>query len=583
MLAALIFSIYWFILPPLSLFYVESFILFQLLGLVVISLIVWVKVSSIHELKLKILNAKSLKVVIAVVVINAASWLLSWIPLVHWQTRYTQLSNGNEAIEEVEYQEMIESVDTSQLPVMDEETAKILAEGKLGGDATLGSVFEIGDGAKIDVGGTIYWIFQLNHSGFFAWWSHKVSPGFISVNASNASDVEFHKGYNILYSPSSYWVFDTMRHVRRQNPTEGLTEYTFEVDDNWEPFEVITTYKNLTGLLTHEATGVIINNPQTGEETKYSIMDVPEWVDIVQPESFIEDQINNYGKYVHGIYNPGHRDEKEKTPQMLTVYKDNDCYYFTGITSVGKDEALNGFMLVNSRTKKVFRVRAEGITEKRAMEKAIDSWSNYGYYAIEPLPINIDGVATYAIPVKSESSNVITGYTLVCINDVNIYAIGDSLKDAAKQYSKRLASVGVYAASDKAYKYELTSVEIYRISSEVQDGDTFYSFVILGDRTKIFTCGYSISNELAVTKEGDKVSFTYVDDGNGSFSVTLFDNLLVSTVVSENQQQRNEGDSSANSDIDILNVNPEENESWWENLTEEEKAEIMNKASSENN
>ena len=575
--AALIYAL---LLPPLVPLYLESLIAIHIFGLITVYAINQFKEFSLDGVIVSLVATG--KAMIIMLVIDIILFLISWLPLVHWETRYNQLANGNEAnIETVEYQELIESIDTSQLPVIDEETAKILAESKLGSDAALGSVFRIGDGSKIDVGGTIYWIFQLEHSGFFEWLSHQASPGYISVNASNASDVEFHKGYNILYSPSSFFGHDTWRHVRfNGNLANGLTEYTFEVNDDWEPLEVITTYKNLTGWMTSEATGVTINNPQTGEVLNYRLTEVPEWVDIVQPESFIEDQIDNHGKYIHGIINPGNKDETKKTKEMLSVYKDNDCYYFTGLTSMGKDEALTGFTLVNTRTKKVFKVKMGGITETRAMDKAKDMWDDYGYYAIEPLPINIDGVATYAVPVKSKSSKVITGYSLVCIHDENISAKGESIKDAARAYSKKLSSVGVYAASDKAYKYDLTGV-IIRIHSEIQAGDTYYSFVLSDDMTKIFTAGYPVSNELVVTEVGDEVTFTYVDDGNGTFTVVKFDNHEVSTIVSENQQNRDEADAPANDDIEIPTVNPEENAEWWNSLTDEERTEIMEQSSKE--
>lgn len=572
--------IYTLLLPPLVPLYLESLIAIHILALITVYAINQFKEFSLEGAIVSLVAMG--KAIIIMLAIDIILFLISWLPLVHWGTRYNQLTNGNEAnIETVEYQELIESIDTSQLPVIDEETAKILAESKLGSDAALGSVFRIGDGSKVDVSGTIYWIFQLEHSGFFEWLSHPASPGYISVNASNASDVEFHKGYNILYSPSSFFGHDTWRHVRFSgNLANGLTEYTFEVNDDWEPLEVITTYKNLTGCMTPEATGVTINNPQTGEVVNYGLTEVPEWVDIVQPESFIEDQIDNRGKYIHGIINPGNKDETKKTKEMLSVYKDNDCYYFTGLTSMGEDEALTGFALVNTRTKKVFKVKMGGITETRAMDKAKDMWDDYGYYAIEPLPINIDGVPTYAVPVKSESSRVITGYSLVCIHDESISAKGDSLKDAARAYSKKLSSVGVYAASDKAYKYDLTGV-IIRIHSEIQDGDTYYSFVLSDDMTKIFTAGYPVSNELVVTEVGDEVTFTYVDDGNGTFTVVKFDNHEVSTIVSENQKNRDEADVPANDDIEIPTVNPEENADWWNSLTDEERTEIMEQSSKE--
>ena len=38
------------------------------------------------------------------------------------------------------------------------------------------------------------------------------------------------------------------------------------------------------------------------------------------------------------------------TPGMNIIFNDDICYYYTGITSVGNDEGLVGFMLTNTRT-----------------------------------------------------------------------------------------------------------------------------------------------------------------------------------------------------------------------------------------
>ncbi len=92
---------------------------------------------------------------------------------------------------------------------------------------------------------------------------------------------------------------------------------------------------------------------------------------------------------------------------------------------------------------------------------------------------------------------------------------------------------------------------------------------------KLFTCGYSISDELAITREGDTITISYIDDGNGAYTVTSFDNTHLGTPVSENQQRRDELDAGSNEENDVLKVDPEKNADWWNSLTPEEQAEIM--------
>ena len=47
--------------------------------------------------------------------------------------------------------------------------------------------------------------------------------------------------------------------------------------------------------------GVVIVDPQTGVTKEYSIENTPTWVDRIQPEKFIETQLNDWGQYVNGL------------------------------------------------------------------------------------------------------------------------------------------------------------------------------------------------------------------------------------------------------------------------------------------
>lgn len=572
--------LYWCFLPPLSLFHFGTVLSLEIIGVIIFFLIRCANPDDWNILTKALISTGKIAMIITGVDLLI---LIICCPLFHGGMLYSQLGNGNiDNIKKVPYQQMIEEVDTSQLPVIDEESARVYAEAQIGGNSALGSAFKLGAGAKIDVGGIIYWIFPLEHAGFWEWKDYPSSPGYVAVNASNPSDAKIHDGYKIVYSKSSYLMWNTMRHVRFGYLFGGLTEYTYEVNDDWQPMEVITTYSNKVGWFYPEATGVIINDPQTGKRERYNIDEVPDWVDIVQPESFITDQIDNYGGYVRGSVHFGKADEKQKTEEMLTVYKGNDCYYFTGMTSKGGDKSLTGFMMVNTRTKEALEVDMDtGITETRAMEIGANLWSDFGYYSIEPLPINVDGVATFVVPVKSEISNTITGYSMVCAIDSSIAAKGETLRSAAKRYSRKLGSSNVgFAASDKAYNYEASGT-IFRIHSEMQEVDTYYLFVLSDDMTKIYTCDSALSDELAMTETGDQVEITYVDDGNGTLTVKKFDNKLFELQISENQKRRDEANSSANDDIEIPTVDPEVNSDWWDNLTEEEKTDIMNQSSEE--
>jgi hypothetical protein len=84
----------------------------------------------------------------------------------------------------------------------------------------------------------------------------------------------------------------------------------------------------------------------------YTIAKTPKWVDRIQPLEFIEDQLNDWGEYVHGYWNFSNADKLQITEGLTLVYgKDSKSYWYTGLTSVGKDESAVGFVLVDTRTK----------------------------------------------------------------------------------------------------------------------------------------------------------------------------------------------------------------------------------------
>ena len=102
----------------------------------------------------------------------------------------------------------------------------------------------------------------------------------------------------------------------------------------------------------------------------YSIDEVPDWVDRVQPEDFIVNQINNKGEYVHGIFNFSDKDKYRTSEGEAIIYNNGDCYLFTGLTSIGQDESAIGFMMVDMVTKEPILYQMNGATEKSAQQSA---------------------------------------------------------------------------------------------------------------------------------------------------------------------------------------------------------------------
>lgn len=572
--AVVLWLIYYLTLPTLSLAYATGFVYIAVCVLAVIAnIVMW---AAEWENTLTTLGIGT-----GVIVVFLLGGTLIGSAIFNSGTMQAQIGT----VEKIEFDDMIHQIDTAQIPIVDEALAKKQADKKIGEDIALGSRVELKSAAIQEVNGEILFVLPLEHTGFFKWNATKTTPGYITVSASNQNKVNYVTeidGEKILvrYSQSAYFGNDLKRHIRNQGyRTVGLTEYTFEIDDTGRPYWVVTTFENRTLWGNGEATGVVIVDAQTGKTDWYGLGEIPEWVDIVQPQEFVESQIDHWGKLIHGVFNFSNQDKIRKTDLTLTVYVEGECYYFTGMTSVGSDESCVGFIMVNTRTKKAMMCYMSGATESAAMKSAEGLVSDFGYTATEPLPLNANGIPTYVMALKDEEG-LIKSYAMVNISNYSIAAKGASLQEVSRAYVQAVArNSGTYVvASDEAYGYTYEGV-VKRISSVVEEGSTYYYMVVEGEEEKIFMASYTVSDELSITRDGDTVKLYYIDDKNGTVDIVTFENLGFAIPKSEDQNRRDEmdeGTSALDSQYNqIVEVNPNLSEDTWNNLTDEEKAKLI--------
>ena len=299
---------------------------------------------------------------------------------------------------EMDFAADFDTVNTDQLPIVDEDMARKLADKKLGERPSLGSQVVLGEPTLQQVDGQLLWAVPTQHSGFFKWLTNMGgSPGYVTVSATNPQDVAYVEDYRIKYQPGAYLWQDLFFYTRfTAAPFTGITDYSFELDDTGRPFWVITTYRNLRGFALPEATGAIVLDCETGESTRYTIDELPAWVDRVQPESFIITQLNNQGEYVHGYLNFSDRDKFRTSEGSALLYNDGNCYLYTGLTSVGGDQSSIGLVMVDMVTKEPRLYRISGATESAAQRSAEGAVQQYGYTAAFPLVVNLNGLPTYS-------------------------------------------------------------------------------------------------------------------------------------------------------------------------------------------
>lgn len=451
----------------------------------------------------------------------AGIWIFSSV-LFH-QTKYKEQMPQPETRK---FTSDVQPLDTTELRVVDEDLAKLLADKKLGEKPALGSQVVLGEPTIQKVNGKLEWVVPLEHSGFFKWLSNMSgSAGYIVVSATDPRSVTYVDNYKIKVQPNAYILDNLGRHARLYGGLfDGLTDYSFEIDDSGHPYWVVTLYKNLAGFSLPEANGALIIDAVTGQTNRYSLSNIPQWVDRVQPSDYIINQLNNRGSYIHGIFNFSNQDKFQTSGDNAIVYYNGHCDLFTGLTSVGSDQSSIGFVLVDMVTKKPYLYSISGATESAAQQSAEGKVQNLHYTASYPLITNVDGIATYFMTLK-DASGLIKSYAFVSVADYTTVGTGETVQDALDDYRNNEKSNGSTSGISAQSPQITVTGTVERISQTTVDSNTVYYVILKEMPNKIFTAVPDDGQELPITQPGDKVKLSYNKTDKSVISVSAFDNL----------------------------------------------------------
>lgn len=455
-------------------------------------------------------------------------------------------------IEEVEFSSEIEYIDLNQLPTIDKELAGKLADKKLGEIASLGSQVTVGNLDLQSVNGELYYVGPLEHSSVLKWITNREGTiGYIKVSATNQNDVELvtevdGKDIRIKYLESAYLFSDLDRAAYFKDMKAGHTDYTFELDDTGRPYWVITRYDTAVGISESKAIGALVMDAQTGESNIYDIENLPEWIDRIQPTSYINRYLNKWGQLVHGVLNFTDKDKLKSTSGMNMIYNNDICYYYTGITSVGSDESLVGFTLTNTRTGETKMYKTSGATEEASMRSAEGKVQQYRYTATFPYLINIQNEPTYFMTLK-DSNGLVKQYAMVNVKNYNTIGVGDTLQSALNKYLEGLTNTNI--SLEGGSKEEEIEGIIERIGLVIKEGTSIYD-IKLKDNDDIFSVSTETSREVALTSVGDSVKMKFIKVGDSRYIITnSFVNTSSGSVEEQVKEQEEHEESKENQEI----------------------------------
>lgn len=497
-----------------------------------------------EEQRFTITNKRNFKIAIGILAIAVVLPTLASTPVIRAKAYRNLLGT----VKESEFTKDVSPVNVNEIRIVDEDMAMKLGDKKLGEVPAIGSVSKLGEFHIQKVGEKLYWVAPLVHRDFIKWVTNMGGTnGYVMVSANDPQDVKLVQKANgedvkIVFQPDAYILQDLHRHVYiNGGMSKGMADYTLEIDDNGKPYWVVSLYEHKVGFGGANVNGTAIVDAKTGETKFYSIKDTPEWVDRIQPEDFVIDQINSWGVYVNGFINSiiSEKGVLKATEGTSLVYGDDDrSYWYTGITSAGGDESTIGFMLVDSRTKEAKLYKQPGATEMAAMKSAEGSVQEKNYEATFPVMYNILGQPTYVSSLK-DKAGLVKRVVFVSVEDYNIVGVGRDKAEAMKNYKDALESGGSSLEIDESDEFdkELEGT-VKRIAADTKNGNTVYYLTLDTDEGNIFYATSKISKELPLTKEGDKIKITFSKDEKDVIEIDEFDNYNIGKIVEKKEEAK---------------------------------------------
>jgi len=469
--------------------------------------------------------------------------------------RYRDLLAGHiTQTEAIDFTKDIAPIDLNNLRVVDQKLARqrgatlIESIAGLGSQVELGTMniqnlngeFDIITGAgasrRLKFDNELVWAGVLYPSGPFR---EKTTPGYVIVSALDAGRAFFVTAVGgeklaVKYSTGHYFGNNLVRHLRSNGYlTRGIADYTFELSDQGKPYYAVTLFQKQIGWNAPEAVGVVTVDVQSGEIKEYTIDDAPAFVDRIQPEAFIEKQLNYYGRFVHGWLNSWlkKKDVQSKTAGTSLVYSDGQAYFYSGMQSAGSDRGTSGFVLVNTRTKETRLYRISGITEDRAGE-ALENAKGVkeaGYTSTPAILYNIGGRAVYFATLKG-SDGLVKMYGFISISNEQILGVGTSVREALRAFETALINAGDPLSLDSVVQETAVEAVVSAVARETLSGMTYYYLMLEGYAGMEFLGSSDTFKELKWTRPGDKVEIVYPQGSRETVTIRAFNNKAVDLI-----------------------------------------------------
>ncbi len=431
--------------------------------------------------------------------------------------KYSEIIDVEEAVFE---EDMPETGLVTNIALMDTDSATKIGDRTLGALSDVVSQYQVGENyAQINYRKTPQKVANLEYVDFFKWFNNRAEgiPGMVMVDPVNSSAQYIELKESMKYVESAYFGDDLHRKLRFSYPTKIFGNYTFEIDDDGNPYYIVSCMSPKIGIFgALDVSEVVIFNPCDGSHELYALEDVPSWVDNVFTGDLASKKYDWYGTLKNGFWNSkiGNKDCKVTTDDFGYIVIEDDVWFFTGVTSVSSDESNIGFIISNARTGEYKFYPVIGAEEYSAMQAAQGEVQEKGYVASFPSLINAAGEATYIMVLK-DNAGLVKLYALVNVENYSIVATGTTQEEAKAKYISLLENEGIIEKTEQEpsepepEKIADADFTVTNIRMASVGGETV--IYIDGDDGRLYKKTLANDETLMLISVGDKISVGYAD------------------------------------------------------------------------
>jgi hypothetical protein len=319
-----------------------------------------------------------------------------------------------------------------------------------------------------------------------------------------------------------------------------LDDPTLEINDQGLPYYTVTLLSPRLGWTFFAPVGVLVIDAHTGQITRYTLGDVPDWVDRVYSHQVAMPIANWYGEYSQaGFQGMGssnaNRFQVSGQPVMVYTGAGHPVWRML-LTSYNSDSSVSKIVEMNAATGAMtVYTPQQPMGIEGPVTQAFDNASGTGaslvkadHYQAVDLTLHViyghlTWVATYE-PEGSSPSFVGIGLVDAYEATANNVVFGNSKSAALQNYLAQLATEGTAngTAPEQGGQYQTITGKIAAIGWDITGGQKYWYISLIGQPQRVYVGTVaSVGPALVLAQTGDSVTINVLNVGAQESTETM--------------------------------------------------------------